>query len=379
MTARFAMVAGEASGDLLAATVLPALRARVDDGRYAGIGGDRMAAAGFESWWHVRELSVRGYAEVLRHLPRLLALRRELIARALAWPADVYVGVDAPDFNLGVEARLRAAGMRIVQFVAPAVWAWRPGRIALVRRAVDHLLPIFPFEEKLFADAGVRTTYVGHPLAAVLTAQPDAAAARARLGLPPAAPTIAVLPGSRRAEVAQLAPPFLQTIGWLQRRAADLHAVVAAADRALRALIEDRLAATDLDRARIVVVEGRSHDCLEAADAALVASGTATLETLLLGRPMVIAYKVPWLTEWITRRKALIPYFGLPNILAGEFVVPEFVQGDVRADKLGPALAAQLENGVHNARLRERFAAIRASLRRDTPGLVAQAIVDARR
>jgi lipid-A-disaccharide synthase len=379
MTARFAMVAGEVSGDLLAATVLPALRARVDDGQYAGIGGDRMAAAGFEAWWHVRELSVRGYAEVLRHLPRLLALRRALIARARTWPADVYVGVDAPDFNLGVEARLRAAGMRTVQFVAPAVWAWRPGRIALVRRAVDHLLPVFPFEEKLFADAGVRTTYVGHPLAATIAARPDAAAARARLGLPAAAPTIAVLPGSRRAEVAQLGAPFLQTIGWLQRRAADLRAVVAAADSALRALIEAMLAHAHLDRARVLVVEGRSHDCIEAADAALVASGTATLETLLLGRPMVIAYKVPWLTEWITRRKALIPYFGLPNILAGEFVVPEFVQSDVHADKLGPALAAQLEDGADQARLRERFAAIRATLQRDTPALVAQAIADARR
>ncbi|HXF46057.1 MAG TPA: lipid-A-disaccharide synthase, partial [Burkholderiaceae bacterium] len=169
MTARFAMVAGEASGDLLAATVLPALHARCGNARIAGIGGDRMQAAGFDAWWHVRELSVRGYAEVLRHLPRLLALRRALIARVQAWPADVYVGVDAPDFNLGVEARLRAAGVRTVQFVAPAVWAWRPGRIALVRRAVDHLLPIFPFEEKLFADAGVRTTYVGHPLAATVT------------------------------------------------------------------------------------------------------------------------------------------------------------------------------------------------------------------
>lgn len=379
MGARVAMVAGESSGDLLAASVLPALRERIVGGVYAGIGGERMAAAGFDAWWHVRELSVRGYAEVLRHLPRLLALRRALIERTLGWPADVFVGVDAPDFNLGIEARLRAAGLRTVQFVAPAVWAWRPGRVALVKRAVDHLLLVFPFEEKLFADAGVRATYVGHPLAAALTAQPDAAAARARLGLPTEAPTIAVLPGSRRAEVAQLGLPFLQTVGWLQRRSATLRAVVAAADGALRAMIERWLEESELDRSRVTVVEGRSHDCLEAADAVLVASGTATLETLMLGRPMVIAYKVPWMTEWITRRKALIPYFGLPNILAGEFVVPEFVQGDVRADKLGPALAAQLEDGANRARLRERFAAIRASLRRDTPALVAQAIADASR
>ncbi|MCX8004436.1 MAG: lipid-A-disaccharide synthase [Burkholderiaceae bacterium] len=378
MTARVAMVAGEASGDLLAATVLPAL-ARQGTPECAGIGGDRMIAAGFRAWWHVRELSVRGYAEVLRHLPRLLALRRALIARIRTWPAQVFVGVDAPDFNLGVAVRLRQQGIRTVQFVAPAIWAWRPQRLTLVQKGVDHLLTIFPFEHDAFAAAGVRTTYVGHPLAVTLPQRPDAAAARARLSLPAAAPTLAVLPGSRPAEVAQLLTPFLQTVAWLQRRDTALQAVIAAADALLAQQVEAARRRLDLDPARVHVVTGRSHDCLEAADAALVASGTATLETLLLGRPMVIAYRVSWLTEWITRRKALIGHIGLPNILAGERIVPEFVQGEVRAEALGPALAAQLQGGAAVARLRERFAAIRASLTRDTPGQVAEAIVDAAR
>ncbi|MCX7901076.1 MAG: lipid-A-disaccharide synthase, partial [Burkholderiaceae bacterium] len=313
------------------------------------------------------------------HLPRLLALRRALIVRIRTWPAQVFVGVDAPDFNLGVAVRLRQQGIRTVQFVAPAIWAWRPQRLRLVQQGVDHLLTVFPFEHDLFVAAGVRTTYVGHPLAAMLPAQPDAAAARARLALSATAPTLAVLPGSRPAELEQLLTPFLQTVVWLQRRDAALQAVVAAADAHLARDIEAARRRLELDPARVHIVTGRSHDCLEAADVVLVASGTATLETLLLGRPMVIAYRVSWLTEWITRRKALISHIGLPNILAGERIVPEFLQEDVRAEILGPALAALLEGGAAVARLRERFASIRAALTRDTPARVVEAIVDAAR
>jgi len=375
--ARIAMAAGEASGDILAGLVLPALHARLGACECAGIGGDHMRAAGFDAWWHVRELSVRGYAEVLRHLPRLLRIRRELTARVREWRARVYVGVDAPDFNLGVQEKLRAAGVRTIQYVAPAVWAWRPERIAQVARAVEHLLPVLPFEEKLFADAGVRTTYVGHPLAGTLPQRADAPAARFRLGIDAAAPTVAMLPGSRKAEVSALGPPFCDTMRWLQQRNPRMQFVVPAASEELKTMLDAMLAWAGIDRARALVTQGRSHDCLEAADAVLVAGGTATLETMLFGKPMVIAYKVPWLTEWITRRKALIPYFGLPNILAGRHVVPEFVQKDVIADRLGPALMGFLDDPARVNLLAEQFAAIRATLQRDTPGLVAEAIAEA--
>jgi lipid-A-disaccharide synthase len=375
--ARVVMAAGEASGDMLAGLVLPALLARLGDAQCAGIGGEHMIGAGFDAWWHVRELSVRGYAEVLRHLPRLLRVRRQLMQRALAWHADVYVGIDAPDFNLGVQAKLRARGIRTIQYVAPAVWAWRPERIAIVARAVGHLLPVFPFEEKLFTDAGVRTTYVGHPLASTLPQRADVDAARTRLGIDRTAPTVAVLPGSRIAEVRALGPAFCETIAWLQRRDRTMQFVVPAAGEDLRAMIEAMLDQTMVDRSWARVVPGRSHDCLEAADVVLVAAGTATLEAMLFGKPMVIAYKVPWLTAWMTARKALIPYFGLPNILAGRHVVPEFVQEEVAAEQLGPALAAFLDNPALTEALRERFAELRATLRRDTPGLVAQAIAEA--
>jgi len=362
---------------MLAGLVLPALKARLGACECAGIGGDHMIAAGFDAWWHVNELSVRGYSEVLRHLPRLLRIRRELMARTRAWPARVYVGVDAPDFNLGVEEKLRAAGVRTIQYVAPAVWAWRPERIVKVRRAVEHLLPLLPFEEKLFADAGVRTTYVGHPLASTLPQHADAAAARERLGIDVSRPTVALLPGSRIAEVSSLGPPFCDTIRWLQQRNAAMQFIIPAASEDLKDALDSMLTQSGADRARIHIKQGRSHDCLEAADAVLVAAGTATLETMLLGKPMVIAYKVPWLTAWITMRKALIPFFGLPNILAGKHVVPEFVQENVVADRLGPALMTFLDNPARVSALAEQFAAMRATLQRDTPGLVAQAIAEA--
>jgi len=371
------MAAGEASGDLLASLVLPALKARLGACECAGIGGDRMRAEGFETWWHVRELSVRGYAEVLRHLPRLLRIRRELMGRTVAWPARVYVGIDAPDFNLGVHEKLRARGVHTIQYVAPAVWAWRPERIAQVARGVEHLLPVLPFEEKIFADAGIRTTYVGHPLAAAVPPHADARAARARLNINAGATTIALLPGSRRAEVSHLGPPFVATIGWMQRHDPTMQFVLPAASDELRSVLLTMLEEARVDQANVRIMQGRSHDCLEAADVVLVAGGTATLEAMLFGKPMVIAYKVPWLTEWITRRKALIPYFGLPNILAGTHVVPEFVQDDVEPGHLGPALLDFLGDHARVSALRERFAAMRATLQRDTPGLVAEAIAEA--
>ena len=367
------MAAGESSGDLLAALVLPALREALPDIECGGIAGDRMAAAGCDPWFHVRELSVRGYAEVLRHLPRLLRLRSRFMRRVRQWPAQLYVGVDAPDFNLGVEARLRPAGIRTVQYVSPAVWAWRPERIVRIRSAVDHMLCLFPFERGLLSQAGIRATYVGHPLASAIAHVTDPVAARKRLGLDPHRPVVALLPGSRPAEVAALAPPFFAAAGLLASDQS-LQFVVPVAEPSLAPSLHALRARGGFDR--IVLVAGRSHDCLEAADAVMVAAGTATLEAMLFKRPMVIAYKVPRLTERITLRRAVIPYIGLPNVLAGRYTVPELLQEAVEPLRLAELVRGQLEGSSDTARLRDLFDEQHQALMRDTPRLVAAAIVD---
>ncbi len=374
-----ALAAGESSGDLLASLVLPQLRQHRPYAQMAGIGGDYMIAAGFDAWWHVRELSVRGYAEVVRHLPRLLWLRARLVQRVLATPAQVFVGVDAPDFNLGVETRVRAQKIPTVHFVSPSIWAWRPQRIEKIRAAVDHMLLVFPFEAALYQKAGIKATYVGHPLASAIARVPDAAAARARLQLPAAATVVAVLPGSRAPEIEMLGPEFCAAIVLLQQHDRALHCVVPAADATLQARLRTLLDTAGVDDARTLLTLGRSHDALEAADVVLVAGGTATLEAMLFLRPMVIAYRVPRLTEWLTLRQAIIPYFGLPNILAGGFIVPEFLQEAVRAPALALAVLHFLDAPATVLQLSERFAALAESMRRDTAALAAQAICDATR
>lgn len=355
---------------------MPALRARLPDAACAGIAGDRMIAAGCNPWFHVRELSVRGYAEVLRHLPRLLLLRRRFIDRVARWPADVFIGVDAPDFNLGVARRLRARGMRTVQYVSPAIWAWRPQRIDAIRVAVDHMLCIFPFEKALFDRAGIRATYVGHPLAATVPRAPDAAAARRRLGVPADRPTVAILPGSRAAEVASLGPAFLAAAAALARSDAQLQFVLPIAEPALAPSIRAQRDAVALAPERLHLVDGRSHDCLEAADVVIVAGGTATLEAMLFKRPMVIGYKVPRLTEWITLRQAVIPYFGLPNVLEGRYTVPELLQEAVEPGRIATAVLRYLNDPAEVAQLHERFDRQHEALLRNTPELTAQAIAD---
>jgi lipid-A-disaccharide synthase len=375
---RIAFAAGESSGDLLAALVLPQLRRQLPAAECAGIGGDRMIAAGFTAWWHVRQLSVRGYAEVLRHLPRILALRRGLVRRVTRWPARVFVGVDSADFNLGVEAAVRDNGVRTVHFVGPALWAWRPQRIASVRRAVDHMLLVFPFEPPLYEAAGVRATYVGHPLASAIAMQPNPDAARERLGLRSGVALVAVLPGSRLGEVTGLGPPFFDAVARLQAGDRSLLAVIPAADASLRALIARQLESTPaVDHTRVLLTEGHSHDALEAADAVLVASGTATLEAMLFKKPMVIAYRAPVLTEWITLRRAIVPYIGLPNVLAGRYCVPELLQEAVTGAALARTVLAQLEDAHGQRRLVELFCAQHEALRRPTATLVAQAIAEA--
>lgn len=370
-----AFVAGEASGDLLAAPVITALAARLPQLRCAGIAGDRMIAAGCEAWHHVRELSVRGYAEVVGELPRLLRLRAELRARLRRDPPAAFIGVDAPDFNLRLEMQLRAAGIRTVHYVSPSIWAWRRGRIEKIRRAATRVLLVFPFEQKIYDEAGIAATYVGHPLASLIPLQPDPAGARARLGLP-AGPCVAVLPGSRRAEVEHIGPVFIEAMQLMAAREPHLMFVVPAADARLRLQLEALLGSRPAARERTRLIDGDSHTCLEASDIVLVASGTATLEAALYKKPMVVAYRMPRLSAWIMRSiGGYLPYVSLPNILAGEFIVPEFLQEAATPEALARATLEQLGDARRQALLRERFDAMHAALRRDTPALAAEAII----
>lgn len=371
-----AFVAGEASGDLIAAGVIAELRRRASELRCVGVGGDRMIAAGFEPWAHVRELSVRGYIEVIRHLPRLLRLRSRLLTRLRNDRPAVFVGVDAPDFNLGLEEKLRAAGVPVVHYVSPSIWAWRSERIEQIRRAVDRMLLVFPFEQKIYDEAGIPATYVGHPLAGMIPLQPDAEAARARLNVPNDGPVVAVLPGSRLDEIRHLGPPFLEAMKRLAANEPDLRFVLPAADAMLKIELKRMLAAHPELAARLRIIDGRSHDCLEAADVVLVASGTATLEAALYKRPMVIAYRMPGLSAWIMRRKGAIPFVGLPNILAGEPLVPELLQEQATPVAIAEAVGAMLTDGARRAALTERFTAMHRELLRDTAALAADSILE---
>lgn len=371
------VVAGEVSGDLLAAPAIRALRSGDSGWRVAGVAGDRMIEAGCEPWHHVRELSVRGYAEVLRELPRLLWLRRSLTRQALDSGCRVLMGVDAPDFNLALETAVRASGVPTVHYVSPSIWAWRAERIERIRRAATRVLLVFPFEQRLYARAGIAATYVGHPLAQQIPLRPDPQAARVRLGIDGSCTVIAVLPGSRKAEIDFIGPVFFAAAN---RVAADLDPVrfvVPIADASLRPRIEALLARYPRLPQVTSLIEGRSHDCLEAAHAVLVTSGTATLEAALYKRPMVIAYRMPRFSAWMIRRiGGYVPWVGLPNILAGELVVPELLQDEATDTALASALLAQLEDHAGQARFAERFEQIHESLRRDTPALVADAVLD---
>lgn len=369
---RFAMVAGEASGDLLAGLVLDGLRARWPQLTAQGIGGPQMAARGFEPWWPSDKLAVSGYVEVLRHYRELVGIRNQLRERLLADPPSVFMGVDAPDFNLDLEAALKARGIRTIHFVCPSIWAWRPERVEKIRRSCDHVLCIFPFEPELLARHGIPATYVGHPLAGVIPMEPDQAAARSALGLPRDGEVVAILPGSRRSEVKNLAGVFFQAAMLLRRDRPGLRFVVPAVP-GLRPAIEEAARAAGLVDG-LTVLDGQSHAALAASDLVLVASGTATLEAALFKRPMVIAYRVNWLTYRIMRPKALQPWVGLPNILCRDFVVPELLQANAKPDLLSRALADWLGDPARMAAVRERFRAMHATLLRDTSTLAVDAV-----
>jgi lipid-A-disaccharide synthase len=376
-TAALAFVAGEASGDLLAAHVLRALYARSTDLRTTGIGGPGMQAEGFDAWWPSERLAVNGYADVIARLPELLWIRSSLRRRLIAAPPAAFVGVDAPDFNLQLERRLRQAGIPVVHMVSPSIWAWRRERIELIREAVDHMLCIFPFEPAIYADTGVRASYIGHPLAEVIPLEPDLAVARQSLGLPARGMVLAVLPGSRRGEVRHLIRPFLAAAALLAGRVEVSAIVVPIAHPGLRPLVEQ--AAAEHPDLPLHLIDGQSHAAMAACDLALVASGTATLECALFKRPMVIGYRMSALSWRMMSGRGYLPDVGLPNILAGERLVPELLQHDCTPQSLADAASALLESPERLRRLRERFLDMHHSLRRDTAALAAQAILDTAR
>ncbi len=385
---KLACVAGEPSGDLLAAPVLSALNQIPDMSglEIYGIGGPRMQAEGMRSDWPMETLSVRGYVEAIKQLPAILKLRKELIHNLLnEGRPDVYLGIDAPDFNLGVELQLRKAGIPTLHFVSPSIWAWRGGRIKKIAQAVERMLCIFPFETEIYDKAGVASTYVGHPLASDIPLEPNTNVAREKIakllqisnasldGI-----VLAVLPGSRGSEIELIAPVFFDTMQLLAKRFAGqkISCLIPVATPHLRQPLEALLikAKNQNPDIQIYLLDGHADEVLEAADVVLIASGTATLQAALWKKPMVISYKVPWLTAQIMKRQGYLPYVGLPNILCGEFVVPELLQDDATPEKLANALQDWLNHPAKVAELKARFAQMHETLRRPTGLLVAQAV-----
>ncbi|OMR93584.1 lipid-A-disaccharide synthase [Burkholderia pseudomallei] len=370
---RVALVAGEPSGDLLGASLLGGQRARLPaSSRYYGIGGPRMSAVEFDAHWPMEKLAVRGYVEALKHIPEILRIRGELKRQLLAEPPDAFVGIDAPDFNFGLEQALRGAGIPTIHFVCPSIWAWRGGRIKKIVKAVDHMLCLFPFEPELLEKAGVAATFVGHPLADEIPLEPDTHGARIALGLPGGGPVIAVLPGSRRSEIELIGPTFFDAMELMQQREPGVRFVVPAATPALRALLQPLVDAHP--SLSVTLTEGRAQVAMTAADAILVKSGTVTLEAALLKKPMVISYKVPWLTGQIMRRQGYLPYVGLPNILAGRFVVPELLQHFATPDALADATLTQLRDDANRRALTDIFTDMHLALRQNTAQRAAEAV-----
>lgn len=374
-----AMVAGETSGDLLAGLLLDGLKARWPALTSGGIGGHQMVSRGFQAWWPSEKLAVRGYVEVLRHYREIVGIREQLKTRLLNESGrrpDIFIGVDAPDFNLDLEAALKTEGIKTVHFVCPSIWAWRADRIEKIKRSVDHVLCIFPFEPALLAAHGIAATYVGHPLANVIPMLPDRAKARRTLDLRDDDTVIAILPGSRKSEIQYLAKRFFQSVALVKRVRPAIKFVVPAIP-SLKALIE-RLADEVGVRADLLIVAGQSHTVLAACDVTLIASGTATLEAALFKRPMVIAYNMNWLSWQIMQRKQLQPWVGLPNILCEDFVVPELLQDAATAEALASALLQWVDAKPSTlekiAAVQRRFTQLHAELQRDTSQLATDAI-----
>ncbi len=377
---RIALVAGEASGDLLGAGLIEELRRHHPNATFAGIGGPAMRAAGMDTWHDCSELAVMGLAEVLRHLPRLLRLRRETRRRVLDWTPDVFIGIDAPDFNLGLEKKLKAAGLRTVHYVSPSVWAWREGRAKNIGRSADLVLCLFPMEPPIYARYGIDARFVGHPLADAIALHPDRAAARLQLGLPHGGRVLALLPGSRLGEITRLLPDFLGAAHLLQRDLPDLRVVIPAANADCRRAIDSVLATSQArpPAASITVLEGQAQAAMIASDAVLLASGTAALEALLAKRPMVVGYRISPLTHRLVMGLGLmkVDRYSLPNVLANEPIVPELMQADCTPEKLAAALRHWFADPEAVTGLQARYLSIHETLRRDASARAADAVLE---
>ncbi len=360
------VVAGEASGDFLGAHLIAALRERVPGLKFVGIGGPKMEAEGLDPWFPMEKLAVRGYVEVLRHFLEIHAIRRKLRRRLLAARPRLFIGIDAPDFNLALERKLKRAGIPAVHYVSPSLWAWRGGRMSAIAASVDKILVLFPFEEPLYRAAGVPVAYVGHPLADLTSDEDGSAAAREQLRLSAAQKVIALLPGSRQSEVRNMGPDFVQTAKLIAARQPAVHFLVPLVSRETRTIFEEAMYDADASELPLTVLFGHARDAIAACDVALVASGTATLEAALARKPMVITYKMAELTYRMMSKMGTLPWVGLPNIIAGEFLVPEILQDEATPENLAQAVLNSLNDPVVNRRLPERLDQIRRLLRRDT-------------
>lgn len=369
------MVAGEASGDLLGSHLIAALKAARPDIHFVGIGGPKMQSAGMEVLFPMEKLAVRGYIEVLRHYREIVGIRRKLRARLLSNRPDLFIGVDAPDFNLDLELALKNAGIPTIHYVSPSIWAWRGERIHKIGRAVSRVLALFPHEPRLYRQAGIAVDYVGHPLADMLPEFPKRAEMRETMRIPLHAKVFAFLPGSRQSEVKHLAHTYIETAKLMLQQIPDARFLVPLVSRETRGIFEQALYDCDAEQMPITLLFGHAQDAMIAADGVLVASGTATLECALLKRPMVITYKMPALSWWMINRKRYQPYFGLPNILCERFVVPELIQQDATPENLAQALLNLVNNAEAVVQLEETFHELHRTLRQNTAQKAAAAIL----
>ena len=374
---RIAMVAGEPSGDLLASHLIAALKERLPDAVFYGIGGPKMQGRGFDSWWPMEKLSVMGYWDAIKHYREIAGIRRQLKKRLLDLKPDIFIGVDAPDFNLGLESALKSAGVRTIHYVSPSIWAWRGGRIKKIGRAVNRVLALFPMEPPLYEKENIPVTYVGHPLADIIPMQTSKKVVREKLALPRDYPIFAMLPGSRRGELEMMADTFVQTAKIIcDRFLPNAIFVVPLTTRETRLQFEAAIYRQQATDVPFRLLFGHAQDALGAADVSLVASGTATLEAALIKRPMVITYKIAKFSYWLMKRMAYQPYVGLPNVLAGRFVVPKILQDEATPENLAEALIKLYEDKENAAAVEEAFTDMHWQLRQNTADKAANAVIE---
>jgi len=372
---RIAIVAGEASGDLLGSHLVKALRERLPQAEFIGIAGPKMIASGVQTLFPMEKLSVIGFHEVLRNLFSLLAMRRELKRKIIAFQPHVYIGVDAPDFNFGVERAMRKQGILTVHFASPSIWAWRGSRIHKIKRAVDHMLVLYPFEKIIYDKAGIAATYVGHPMADTIPLEDKRVAVREQLKLGQASQVVALLPGSRRSELHMHADLFVQTAQRLRQLLPEVQFLAPLSTKETRQLFEEALYRNQAQDLPLTIMFGHAQEAMTAADCVLVKSGTATLEAALLRRPMVITYRIPKVTHFFVKRLFYLPYFGLPNVLAGRFIVPELMQDQATPDNLAQALKTWLDDKEARQNLLAEFERMHLELRQNTAQRASDAIL----